>query len=351
MPESIRWKEDRLNLIDQTRLPHEERIIECRSAAEVAEAIRAMRVRGAPAIGAAAAFGLVLAAREVRTQSRDEFVTHLTAAGQMLLQTRPTAVNLRWAIERMLGVPDRLPTATVQQLRDALLSEAKSIATEDVETNRAIGRFGASLVAAGERILTYCNTGSLATVDFGTAQGILRTAWEQGKQVHIYFCETRPFLQGARLTSWEILRDGLQGTLITDNAAGHLMSRGVIDRVIVGADRIAANGDVANKIGTYTLAVLARAHEIPFNVAAPLSTVDFRIPDGTAIPIEERSPDEITHIAGIRIAPEGIAALNPAFDVTPHHLITAIVTDAGIAHPPFTRSLKELAGLRAGERR
>ncbi len=351
MPETIHWAGDRLKLLDQTRLPHEERVIDCRSARDVAEAIRALRVRGAPAIGAAAAFGLVLAAREIANEDRATFVRELAVAAQQLLQTRPTAVNLRWALERMLAVPARAPQAAVGSLRQALLEEAQRIAAEDVEANRAIGRFGASLVRPGDRILTYCNTGSLATVGYGTALGIVRMASEDGKRVHVYACETRPVLQGARLTAWEILRYGLQGTLITDNAAGALMSRGMIDQVIVGADRIAANGDVANKIGTYTLAVLARAHELPFIVAAPLSTVDFRTGDGSAIPIEERASDEVTHVAGVRVAPDGMPTLNVAFDVTPHHLVTAIVTDAGIARAPYTRSLQELAGVRVGEAR
>ncbi len=347
MPETLHWAGDHLEMLDQTQLPLQEQVIACRSACEVADAIRSLRVRGAPAIGAAAAFGLVLAAREIPTTERRAFVHQLAAAAQMLLQTRPTAVNLRWALDRMLEVPARLPDAAVDDLRRALLDEAQRIAAEDVETNRSIARFGATLVKAGERVLTYCNTGSLATVDYGTALGIVRMAHEQGTPLHVLVCETRPVLQGARLTTWELLRYKLPGTLITDNAAGALMSRGRIDRVIVGADRVAANGDVANKIGTYTLAVLARAHEIPFIVAAPLSTVDFRTSDGTAIPLEERSPEEVTHFAGVRIAPEGITALNVAFDVTPHHLITAIVTDRGIAWPPYSRSLRVLAGAQA----
>ena len=354
MVKSLRWSEDSLHILDQTALPHEERIVECRSHAEVAEAIRTMRIRGAPAIGAAAAYGLVLGAREIRTERRDALLAHLDTVAHTLLVTRPTAVNLRWAIERMLRVPARMPSASVGDLQAALLGEAHAIAEEDAQSNRSIGEYGAALIAGGERILTYCNTGSLATVDYGTAFGIIRTAHEQGKRVHAYICETRPFLQGARLTTWEVLQHGLAGTLITDNAAGELMRRGMIDRVIVGADRVAANGDVANKIGTYTLAVLARAHEIPFIVAAPLSTVDFRTPDGASIPIEERRPEEVTHLAGMRVAPEGIAALNPAFDITPHHLVTAIVTEAGVAHPPYSQSLRNLAGatpsttLRAG---
>lgn len=342
MSNTIWWDQDRLKLLDQTALPRQERIVECRSARDVADAIRSMRVRGAPAIGAAGAYGMALGAREVVTNSRQALVKHLDEVAGILLATRPTAANLRWAVQRMLAVPVRLPTASVTDLQAALLAEAHTIAADDVRRNRAIGAHGAGLLASGERILTYCNTGSLATVDFGTALGIIRTAHEQGKRVEVFICETRPFLQGSRLTAWEVLRDGIKGTLITDNAAGYLMSRGMIDRVIVGADRIAANGDVANKIGTYTLAVLARAHEIPFIVAAPLSTMDFQTLDGAAIPIEERRAEEVTHLAGVPIAPDGIAALNPAFDITPHHLITAIVTDAGIAYPPFIRSLKEL---------
>jgi methylthioribose-1-phosphate isomerase len=343
MPETMRWAGDHLRLLDQTRLPFEERIIECRSLDDVATAIRTLQVRGAPAIGAAAAFGLVLAVSVHPPGDRSQFVRELTSAADILLQTRPTAVNLRWALERMLAVPARAPEAGVDQLRQMVLDEAQRIATEDVITNRAIAQFGAALIGTGERVLTYCNTGSLATVGYGTAFGIVRQAHEQGRSVHVYACETRPVLQGARLTTWEILRCGLSGTLITDNAAGALMGRGLINRVIVGADRIAANGDVANKIGTYTLAVLAHAHQIPFIVAAPISTVDFRAQDGRAIPIEERTPDEVTHFAGKRIAPVGMTALNLAFDVTPHQLITAIVTEAGVAWPPFSRSLHELA--------
>lgn len=351
MAKSLRWNEDRLQILDQTALPHEERIVECRTHGEVAEAIRGMRVRGAPAIGATAAYGLVLGAREIRTDRREVFLSHLDAVAQVLLATRPTGVNLRWAIERMLAVPTRMPSSSVSDLQAALLREADAIAAQDAQTNRAIGEHGAALVASGERILTYCNTGSLATVDYGTAFGIIRTAHAQGKRVHAFICETRPVLQGARLTTWEALQVGLPGTLITDNAAGELMRRKMIDRVIVGSDRIAANGDVANKIGTYTLAVLARAHEVPFIVAAPLSTVDLRTPDGASIPIEERRPDEVTHLAGIRVAPEGFEAMNPAFDITPHHLVTAIVTEVGVAYPPYLRSLRQLAAVPLGAAR
>lgn len=348
MRATLRWDRDTLYLVDQTALPRHERVLACRTAAEVAEAIRTMKVRGAPAIGAAAAYGLVLGARESGARTHAEFLTDLARTAAMLEATRPTAVNLRWALARMRRVPDRHPQAPVHDLREALLAEAHAIADDDVRTNRAIGEFGAALVSTGERILTYCNTGSLATVDFGTAFGILRTAHDQGKRIEVIACETRPVLQGARLTTWEALRLGMHVTLITDNAAGALMARGRIDRVIVGADRVAANGDAANKIGTYTLAVLSRAHEIPFIVAAPLSTVDLTMPDGTAIPIEERHPEEVTHVGGVRIAPEGVPVMNPAFDVTPHHLITAIVTEAGVAYPPYTTSLRALAAAGAG---
>ncbi|HEU4797811.1 MAG TPA: S-methyl-5-thioribose-1-phosphate isomerase, partial [bacterium] len=343
MLKTLRWKDDTLFLLDQTALPHEERMLACRSAAEVAEAIRTMRVRGAPAIGAAGAYGLVLGAREIRAGSREDFMHALRGVAASLEATRPTAVNLRWALTRLLHVPEGRPAASPDELRAALLAEAHAIAEEDARANRAIGAFGAALVRPGERILTYCNTGSLATVDYGTAFGIIRAAHEQGKAVRVVACETRPVMQGARLTAWEALQAGIEVTVITDNAAGALMRQGLIDRVIVGADRVAANGDVANKIGTYTLAVLARAHEIPFIVAAPRSTVDLQTPEGAAIPIEERHPDEVTHIGGTRLVPEGVAVMNPAFDITPHHLVTAIVTDAGVASPPYTRSLRELA--------
>lgn len=348
MQKSMRWDHDTLYLLDQTALPHAERVLACRTAAEVAEAIRALQVRGAPAIGAAAAYGLVLGVRQTRAADRPAFLRELARVAADLEATRPTAVNLRWALARMQQVADRRPDASVAELREALLAEAEAIAGEDVRANHAIAQFGAALIRPEERILTYCNTGSLATVDYGTAFGIIRAAHDQGKHVRVIACETRPVLQGARLTAWEAQQAGIDVTLITDNAAGALMRRGLVDRVIVGADRVAANGDVANKIGTYTLAVLARAHEIPFIVAAPLSTVDLQIPDGSAIPIEERRPEEVTHLAGTRIAPEGVAVMNPAFDVTPHHLVTAIVTDAGVAAPPYIRSLRALAAAKVG---
>src|SRR3990172_4853326 len=348
MSTTLRWDRTRLFILDQTALPQEEREVECRTAADVAAAIREMRVRGAPAIGAAAAYGVALEAAAIGESDGAQALRHLEHSAAALEAARPTAVNLRWAVRRMLRVAHRAGEATVAELRAALAAEAEAIAAEDVHANRAIGRHGAALIRPGERILTHCNTGSLATVDYGTAFGIIRAAHDQGKRVRVIACETRPVLQGARLTAWEAQQAGIDVTLITDNAAGALMRRGLVDRVIVGADRVAANGDVANKIGTYTLAVLARAHEIPFIVAAPLSTVDLQTPDGSAIPIEERRPEEVTHLAGTRIAPEGVAVMNPAFDVTPHHLVTAIVTDAGVAAPPYIRSLRALAGAKGG---
>ncbi|MDR7402609.1 MAG: S-methyl-5-thioribose-1-phosphate isomerase [Armatimonadota bacterium] len=346
MLRSLRWDGDALVVLDQTALPAEERYLRCRTAADVADAIRSLKVRGAPAIGAAAAYGLALAARSAAADGAAPQRSALRRAAQDLLATRPTAVNLRWAVERVLAVADGLSDAPPDVLADRLLAEAQALAAADAASNRALAAHGAALIRPGERILTYCNTGSLATVDYGTALGILRAAHEQGKGIHVYVCETRPVLQGARLTAVEVLRDGIPATLITDNAAGWLMRTGRIDRVVVGADRIARNGDTANKIGTYTLAVLARAHEIPFIVAAPLSTVDFRTATGDAIPVEERRPEEITHIAGVPVAPPGMPAMNIAFDITPHHLISAIVTDVGVATPPYTRSLQELASSR-----
>ena len=306
--EPIRWKGDRLELLDQRMLPDKSVYVTCRSATQVADAIRGMVVRGAPAIGCAAAFGFVLG------KGTSESI-------KILSESRPTAVNLFWALERMKGAKD-------------LEAEALAIFEEDLAANRAIGRNGAALIPAGARVLTYCNTGALATSGHGTALGIVRSAFEQHKNLSVIACETRPYLQGARLTAWECVQEGIPCTLITDNMAGHLMSRGEADLVIVGADRIAANGDVANKIGTYTLAVLARRHRLPFYVAAPLSTFDPKIADGSGIPIEERDASEVTGYRGVRWAPEGVKVRNPAFDVTPAELITAIVCEKGVIREP-----------------
>jgi methylthioribose-1-phosphate isomerase len=312
--EPIRWKGDRLELLDQRLLPGESAYVTCRSAGDVAQAIRDMVVRGAPAIGCAAAFGVVLS--KGSSEGYD-----------LLAKSRPTAVNLFWALARMKKAKD-------------LRREAEAIFAEDLEANRAIGRLGAELIASRARVMTHCNTGALATAGHGTALGVIRSA--KDKQVSVIACETRPYLQGARLTAWECVQEGIPCTLITDSMAGHLMSRGEVDAVIVGADRIAANGDVANKIGTYGLAVLARRHGIPFYVAAPLSTFDAAIPDGSHIPIEERAADEVTGYRGMRWAPQGVAVRNPAFDVTPAELITGLITEKGVVLEPTRQRIADL---------
>ncbi|HRI43853.1 MAG TPA: S-methyl-5-thioribose-1-phosphate isomerase [Fimbriimonadaceae bacterium] len=316
---ALEWRSDHLAILDQRRLPGSVVWLNARSVEDVAAAISDMAVRGAPAIGLAAAYGLALAA--LRGDS-------LSDAADRLAATRPTAVNLKWAL-------DRVVSQALSEGFEAVLAAAKQIEDEDREANRAIGRHGAELVPHGARILTICNTGSLATGGHGTALGIIRSAYEQGKVRKVYACETRPRLQGARLTAWELMQDGIPFSLIADGAAGSLMARN-IDFVVVGADRIAANGDTANKLGTYSLAVLARHHGIPFVVAAPSSTLDPSMPDGSGIPIEERDPREITEIEGVSVAPSGCPAYNPAFDVTPGSLITAIVTETEVHHPPYT---------------
>ncbi len=329
-----------LVLIDQTRLPHAAVLIACRTPEDVAHAIQSMQVRGAPAIGVAAAYGLALGAQAFASGDPGAFVEDLERVAALLRRTRPTAVNLNWALDQMLttgrGIAERGGVARAQA---ALLAQAHEMADEDVAANRRMGAFGLDLVPGGANILTHCNTGALATVDYGTALGVVRAAHEAGRGVHVYVDETRPFLQGARLTAWELQRLGVPMTLITDSMAGHFMNRGQVDLVIVGADRIAANGDVANKIGTYSLAVLARENGIPFYVAAPTSTVDLSIDSGAEIPIEERSSREVTDIAGSRVAPEGVTAAHPAFDVTPARLVTAIITERGVLRPPYASAL------------
>lgn len=339
---SIAWDGHELRLLDQTKLPGEISVVACKDYQMVADAIRTMKVRGAPAIGATAAYGVVLGAMALANRSREEFLSGLNRVTEELAGTRPTAVNLFWAIRRMKQVVEKWQDAPVPKIVEALAAEADAIAREDVETCQRIGEYGASLFASGWGILTHCNTGALATVDYGTALGVIRSAWAQGKDIHVYADETRPFLQGARLTAWELVQDGIPTTLITDNMAGWLMKQGRIQAAIVGADRIAANGDTANKIGTYSVAVLCREHNIPFYVAAPLSTIDRSIRSGDEIPIEERSAEEVTHILGHRIAPEGVQVLNPAFDVTPAEYITAIITEVGIARAPYEESLAQL---------
>ena len=338
------WDEGALCLLDQTGLPRELRTIRCTSYEEVAEAIRTLRVRGAPAIGLAAAYGMALAARQHGGHTLDEGLQFLRQAAATLRATRPTAVNLPHALDRMLEAAEA--AEDVAALPPRVLEAAQALARTDVEANRRIGAAGAALLPQGARVLTYCNTGMLATGGYGTAFGVLRCAHERGRGIHVIACETRPVLQGARLTAWELVQAGIPGTLITDNAAGALMRVGSVDAVVVGADRIAANGDVANKVGTYTLAVLAHAHHVPFYVAAPLSTVDLETPSGDAIPIEERQPGEVVTIGGVLVAPAQIAVRNPAFDITPHPLVTAIITDAGVISPPYGPALRQAAAAR-----
>ncbi len=333
-----------VRLLDQRRLPQVETYVECVSPQEVAEAIRDMVVRGAPAIGVAAAFGIALGASQASSLAPEDFDARLTEACDRIGAARPTAVNLRWAVERMRRGAREARSAGLgpADVAARLEEEARKIRDEDLEACHAIGRHGAALVPAEAVILTHCNAGGLATAGYGTALGVVRGAVEAGKKIRVLAGETRPFLQGARLTAWELLQDGIETTLITDASAGSLLRRREVDLVVVGADRIAANGDVANKIGTYPLAVLAKENGVPFYVAAPLSTVDLDCHDGDHIPIEERDPREVTEISGRRIAPEGVEVLNPAFDVTPARYVTAIITEAGIARPPYADSLRAL---------
>jgi methylthioribose-1-phosphate isomerase len=303
-----------------------------------------MVVRGAPAIGAAAAYGMALAALEYRDEDRAAFFAALEEAALSLKSTRPTAVNLSWAVDRMRAAASRLTDCAPREIAEQLAAEAERLARQDVDTNRRIGKFGAELVADGARILTHCNAGALATVGYGTALGVVRSAVEAGKKVHVFAGETRPYLQGARLTAWELLCEKIPVTLLADNMAGFLMRQGKVDQVWVGADRIAANGDVANKIGTYSLAVLAAAHHLPFYVAAPFSTFDLTLQSGAEIPIEERCDSELTHFAGIRVAPEGILCYNPSFDVTPAALVTAIVTEYGVISHPDAEKIRVFFG-------
>lgn len=329
-------------MIDQRKLPTKEVYVRCSTAAQVARAIKTMVIRGAPAIGVAAAMGLAVGVRASKATGTQKLAAEFYKLCELMASTRPTAVNLFWAIDRMkrafaAGVE---VGESVDQLQDRLDLEAARIHDEDVASCRAMGAFGAAVVPADARILTHCNAGALATAGYGTALGVIRGAVEAGKNVTVLADETRPFLQGARLTAWELLRDGIETTVITDNMAGALMRQGLIDLVVVGADRIAANGDTANKIGTYTVAVLAREHQIPFYVAAPLSTIDLRTPSGSTIPIEERNAKEVTHLAGTQLTPTGARIRNPAFDVTPHHLIAGIITERGVFRAPFIESLK-----------
>ena len=333
----IRWADGRLHLLDQTRLPAEEAEITVTRYEEAVDAIREMRVRGAPAIGVTAAYAMAMAARDLADGNEPGFETLLEQAATRIRAARPTAVNLGWAVDRMLTAA--ASGGTPEEITARLLAEAEDIQQEDEAINRRMGEFGKELMPDGGSVLTHCNTGALATSGFGTALGVIRAGWESGKRFEVFNTETRPWLQGARLTSWEFQKLGIPATLLADSAAGMLMRQGRIGCVITGADRIAANGDTANKIGTYSLAVLARENNIPFYVAAPISTIDLSLSDGGSIEIEERAPEEVTRFGGVRTAPEGVAAVNPAFDVTPHRYISAIVTESGVASPPYAESL------------
>ena len=341
---TIDWTGDTVVMIDQRKLPASEVYVTCRTAQEVAKAIRTMVIRGAPAIGVAAAMGIALGMKRSSASGTKQFTTEFQKTCEMMAATRPTAVNLFWAIERMKRTFAEAAQdgCSVAEIKARLEVEAGRIHDEDVRSCRAMGAHGASLVPEAARILTHCNAGALATAGYGTALGVIRAAAEQGKHVAVLADETRPFLQGARLTAWELVKDGIDTTVITDNMAGAMMRLGNVDLVVVGADRIAANGDVANKIGTYAVAVLAREHGIPFYVAAPLSTIDLATPDGGCIPIEERNDREVTHIGPSRLTPEGARVRNPAFDVTPAKFVTAIITERGIARSPYSESLAEL---------
>ena len=337
--ETIEWTPDGVVMIDQTRLPREVAFVTCRNYVEVADAIRNMIIRGAPAIGVAAAMGVALGALQSEDLGRD-----MPLICDTLAKTRPTAVNLFWAIERMKQVYAEIQGSSPEAIRSRLVAEARTIREEDLAINEQIGRHGAPLVPDGKTVLTHCNAGALATAGFGTALGVVRAAVREGKKIDVFADETRPFLQGARLTAWELQRDGIQTTLITDNMAGHFLKSGRIGCVVVGADRIAANGDVANKVGTYGLAVLAKENNVPCYVAAPISTLDLTLSSGDAIPIEERAGREVTHIQGVAIAPEGIAVANPAFDVTPNRYVSALITERGVARAPYEETLRELCG-------
>ncbi len=337
---SIEWQDGKVRMIDQRRLPVKFEVLEFDRYQEVAQAIQTMVIRGAPAIGAAGGFGMALAARESQASNREALLADLQEAAQVLCDARPTAVNLSWAVERLLRRAEA--EAHFAAIPDALLDEAQALADEDVEINRRLGAHGAALIQDGATIIHHCNTGALATVDYGTALGVIRAAHEQGKKIHVLVDETRPRLQGARLTTWELQRLGVPFTLIVDNAAGHFMRTGQVDVVLVGADRVAANGDVANKIGTYKLAVVAQANGVPFYACVPTSTIDRALATGDEIPIEERDAEEVTGVLyqGLPIAPDGVRVANPAFDVTPHRYVTGIVTEHGIAYPPFNVSLR-----------
>jgi methylthioribose-1-phosphate isomerase len=343
---TLEWTDAGVRFIDQTKLPTEETYVTCKSYDEVADAIRTMIVRGAPAIGVAAAMGVALGALQSDAKTLPEFERQFDTICNVVAGTRPTAVNLFWAIRRMRDKFEQLRSLPVDRIKAELVAEAQRMLVEDIAANEAMGRHGAVLLPSKGGVLTHCNAGALATCGYGTALGVIRAAVGSGKQLQVFADETRPFLQGSRLTAWELMRDNIPTTLIADNMAGAMMRLGKIDAVVVGADRIAANGDVANKIGTYTVAVLAKEHGIPFYVAAPTSTVDLGTADGSKIPIEQRASTEVTHLAGKQIAPDAVGVENPAFDVTPSKYVTAIITERGVARTPYQESLAELVAAK-----
>ncbi len=340
MIKTIEWKDNKVVILDQSLLPLEIKYIYCDKYQMVAEAIKNLKIRGAPAIGIAAAMGIALGSQDIKAKGFEDFIEQVESIMQVMLSTRPTAVNIKWAVDRLKNLLLSNKDEPVAKLKEILIEEANRILQEDIEINKAIGRWGAQFIQDGDTILTHCNAGSLATGGFGTATAPMLIAKEQGKNIHVIADETRPVLQGARLTAWELMQSGIPVTLITDNSAGALMKKGIIDLAIVGTDRTTINGDVANKIGTYTVAVLCKEHNIPFYVAAPLSSIDFSIDSGDLIPIEERNPDEVSMIAGYRIAPEGVNIINLAFDVTPSRYVTAIITELGAFLPKDIKKLK-----------
>jgi methylthioribose-1-phosphate isomerase len=341
---TIRWENGRVVMIDQRLLPHTIRYNEYDTVDGIAEAIRTMVIRGAPAIGVAAAYGLALSAQQSPAKNQAGLIRDMRAAGEVLLAARPTAVNLAWAVDRILNRAARAEINSVEQLRVDIKAWADDLAKEDGETNRRMGEYGLSVVPQGAQIIHHCNTGTLATVDFGTALGVIRAAHESGRNVFVYVDETRPRLQGARLTAWELQQLGIPFAVITDSASGYFMRQGKVDLCLVGCDRVAANGDTANKIGTYNLALVAKAHHVPFYVVGPTSTIDIETKNGDDIPIEERSTDEVTHIGTAHITPDGAGAVNPAFDITPAHLISGIITEKGIVYPPYLKNLSKFFG-------
>ncbi len=344
MIQTLEWTSHGVVFLDQTKLPTEEVYVTCTTHQQVADAIRNMIVRGAPAIGVAAAMGIALGVKNSKAENVADLKKEFIEICKALSRTRPTAVNLFWAIGRMQEKFERLRTLPIAEIKQALIEESQRMHAEDIAANQAMGRHGATLMPSSGGVLTHCNAGALATAGYGTALGVIRAAVEAGKKIHVYADETRPFLQGSRLTAWELMKDGIPTTVISDNMAGVMMQQGKIGAIVVGADRIAANGDVANKVGTYTVAVMAKEHDIPFYVAAPISTVDLDTPDGSKIPIEQRNAREVTHIGGRQMTPDGVGIENPAFDVTPARYVAAIITERGIARAPYEESLRELAG-------